>query len=72
MARLSFFTVIDAADFGIVINQHRTLIELDKTIFNVDNGFQIKRNGEIQKTPLQKALEEKNPMVLEDNVPLAR
>jgi HEPN domain-containing protein len=64
------YASIDSGEFGIVINQYRTLIELDATILTIDGGFKLHRNRELQETPLTKAINEKNPMVLEQNVPL--
>jgi len=53
--------------FSLVINQYRTLIELDTLVHSVDSGFKIKRDGQLQKTPYQQALENREPLLLKEN-----
>ena len=55
------------AKFSLVINQYRTLIELDSLVRKVDSGFKIERGGKIQKTPYQQAIENEEPLLLEEN-----
>jgi len=64
------YATIDGAGFGIVINQHRTLIELDVTIMTIDSGLKLSANGVPHPTPLTLALQAGDPFLIEDNVPL--
>lgn len=66
------YATIDAAGFGIVINQNRTLAELDATILTIDSGFRITQDGIAYTTPLQQALATNDPMIVVDNVPLKK
>lgn len=64
------YASIDSGGFQIVINQYRTLIELDAVILTIDGGFKLKLSGARVRTPLEQAIAVKNPMVFEENVPL--
>jgi len=64
------YASIDGAGFNIVINQHRTLIELDVTVLTIDSGLRLSANGKPHPTPLQAALDARDPLLIEDNVPL--
>lgn len=64
------YASIDGTGFNIVINQHRTLIQLDVTILTIDSGLRLTVNGAARPTPLQAALDAKDTVLLEDNVPL--
>jgi hypothetical protein len=64
--------VLFRSGFGIVINQNRTLAELDATILTIDSGFRITQDGIAYTTPLQQALATNDPMIVVDNVPLKK
>jgi len=64
------YASIDSGGFQIVINQYRTLIQLDAVILTIDGGFRLQLSGAKIRTPLEQAIADKNPMVLEDNVHL--
>jgi len=63
------YASVEGAGFNIVINQHRTLIQLDATILTMDSGLKLKANNVSHPTPLQMALEAKDPLIIQDNVP---
>lgn len=65
------YASIDGAGYGIVINQHRTLMALDSTIMTIDFGMRLKANEEAHPTPLRQAIVDKDPLILEDNIHLS-
>jgi len=64
------YASIDAAGFGIVINQHRTLMALDSTFMTIDFGMRIRVNDESMQTPLRQAIASGDPLIVEDNIHL--
>tara|TARA_Y100001933_G_scaffold249250_1_gene284052 strand:+ start:1035 stop:1706 length:672 start_codon:yes stop_codon:yes gene_type:complete len=53
--------------FTLVINQYRTLMELDSLVAKVESGFKIEQGGKIQKTPYQQAIEKQENLLLSEN-----
>lgn len=64
------YASIDGIGFNMVLNQHRTLIELDRTMVEIDAGFTVAGVDTTVATPLREEIKSKNPMLLEDNVAL--
>lgn len=60
------YATVEGEGFGIVINQHRTLLALDQTIVLIDSGFSRSGSG----TPLQQGLAAKDSTLMDRNVPL--
>lgn len=53
--------------FSIVINQYRTLAELDKTINLIDSGINITKNGISVDTVYRQGLEKRESLLVEEN-----
>lgn len=53
--------------FGIVINQYRTLAELDKFAFIADSGILITKDGNKEDTPYARDANQKEPKLINDN-----
>jgi hypothetical protein len=65
------YASIDGAGYGIVINQHRTLMALDSTFMTIDFGMRLKADDEARPTPLRQAIVDNDPLILEDNIHLS-
>lgn len=66
------YASVDGRGYSIVINQNRTLIALDQLMLTIDSGLSLKANGLPHKTPLEKAIAERDPLVCDDNVAIHR
>lgn len=64
------YASVDGAGFNMVLNQHRTLIELDKSMVEIDSGFKAEGVDPLHATPFREAVRSRRPLLFEDNVPL--
>lgn len=64
------YASIDGVGFNMVLNQHRTLIELDRTMVEIDSGFTATGVDTSVATPLREEIKLRNPRLLDDNVSL--
>jgi uncharacterized protein (UPF0332 family) len=64
------YTSVDGAGFNMVLNQHRTLIELDKSMVEIDSGFKAEAVDPLDAAPFREAVRSRRPLLFEDNVPL--
>jgi HEPN domain-containing protein len=64
------YASVDGTGFNMVLNQHRTLIELDKTMIEIDSGFKVEGADPLDATPLREAVRLRKQLLFEDNVPL--
>lgn len=64
------YASVDGAGFNMVLNQHRTLMELDKTMVKIDSGFKVEGVDSLDATPFREAVRSSNHLLFEDNVPL--
>jgi hypothetical protein len=64
------YASVDGTGFNMVLNQHRTLIELDKTMVNIDSGFKVEGVDPLDATPFREAVRSRKQLLFEDNVPL--
>lgn len=59
------YSAVDGQEFGIVINQNRTLLVLDQTIALINSGFDVSE-GE---TPLNRGVKRQDSILMDRNVP---
>jgi len=60
------YASVEGEGYGIILNQHHMLLELDKIVVLIDNGIVISKST----TPLQRAFNSKDPILMDRNVPL--
>ncbi len=64
------YALTNSAGLSIVINQYKTLLELDQLVHKLECGLGIIVNGEKIPTPYQSAIKENNEKLLFNNIPL--
>lgn len=64
------YAPVDGAGFNMVLSQHRILVELDKTMVEIDSGFKVQGVDPLDATPLREAVRSRKQLLFEDNVPL--
>ncbi len=64
------YASVDGPGFNMVLNQHRTLLELDRTMMEIDSGFKVEGVKRLDTTPFREAVQSRKELLFEDNVPL--
>lgn len=64
------YASVDGPGFNMVLNQHRTLIELDRTMVEIDSGFKVEGVKALDATPFREAIQSRNQLLFDDNVSL--
>jgi len=62
------YASVDGPGYTIVINQYRTLVELDRTMLAIDGRIKVRFDGMPSPTPMRRALQASDSLLLEDNV----
>jgi len=64
------YASVDGPGFNLVISQHRTLIELDRTMVEIDSGFKVDGVKVLDATPFREAIQARKQLLFDDNVAL--